>query len=189
MNALLSLVVAAVLMTTYAPNDDAKAATVSEPTAAADAAASRGDYFTAQTLYRELAKKGNIRAQYRLGFLLSADNPAEARIFYRLAAEQEHSESQFRLGIMLLEGRGGPVDKTEATKWLERAAAQGNLEAKYRLGQIARPVTPTVTNRGAYGSDPERCKYLERVYFACRDRNGASQCKVEDDARWACASR
>lgn len=40
-----------------------------------------------------------------------------------------------------------------------------------------------------YGSDPERCKYLEGVYFDCAHRNGASQCKVEDDARWACASQ
>ena len=33
---------------------------------------------------------------------------------------------------------------------------------------------------------PERCKYLEQHYFDCADRNGASQCKVEDDARLAC---
>jgi TPR repeat protein len=44
-------------------------------------------------------------------------------------------------------------------------------------------------SQNPYGSDPERCKYLERVYFDCAHRNGASQCKVEDDARWACASQ
>ena len=31
-----------------------------------------------------------------------------------------------------------------------------------------------------------RCKDLEQHYFDCADRNGASQCKVEDDARLAC---
>ncbi len=44
-------------------------------------------------------------------------------------------------------------------------------------------------SQNPYGSDPERCKYLEQVYFDCAHRNGASQCKVEDDARWACASQ
>ena len=33
---------------------------------------------------------------------------------------------------------------------------------------------------------PERCKGLERHYFDCADRSGASQCKVEDDARLVC---
>ena len=33
---------------------------------------------------------------------------------------------------------------------------------------------------------PERCKHLEQHYFDCADRHGASQCKVEDDARLAC---
>lgn len=160
----------------------------SESTSTADAAAGRGDYFTAQVLYRELAKKGNARAQYRLGFLLSSDNPAEARSWYSLAAEQGHTEAQFRLGVMLSEGRGGPVDAPEAKKWLERAAADGNLEAKYRLGVVSRPAAPAVS-RGPYGSDPERCKYLQQVYFRCRDRNGETQCKAEDDARWACAAR
>jgi TPR repeat protein len=44
-------------------------------------------------------------------------------------------------------------------------------------------------SQSPYGSDPERCKYRERVYFDCAHRNGASQCKVEDDARLACASQ
>jgi hypothetical protein len=30
--------------------------------------------------------------------------------------------------------------------------------------------------------DPDRCRYLSRVYQSCADRNGASQCRVEEKA-------
>ena len=59
--------------------------------------------------------------------------------FYE-AAEQGHATSQFNLGLMFLEGKGVPQDKTAATSWLEKASAQGHVEAQDALPKRRRGV-------------------------------------------------
>jgi hypothetical protein len=50
----------------------------------------------------------------------------------RFAAERGHSEAQANLGILLAQGsKGVTKDMTEALKWFEKAAKQGNPTAQY----------------------------------------------------------
>ena len=66
--------------------------------------------------------------------------------------------------------------------WIYTAAATEIQNPYFHPPQTSAP-TPDGTPPDVH---PERCKYLEQHYFDCADRNGASQCKVEDDARLAC---
>ena len=134
---------------------------------------------------REAAERGDAEAQFRLGDIyyegkeVSQDH-SEALKWFRKAAEQGHAgalshelyqkailpeaaeqgdaEAQFRLGSIYYQGRGVPLDHSEALKWLRKAAEQGHagalshelyqkvvlreaaergdIEAQFRLGSI-----------------------------------------------------
>src|SRR5208337_1591035 len=59
---------------------------------------------------------------------------SSARRHYTFAAEAQLATPQMRLGLMLLEGRGGPVDALNGESWLRRAALAGESEAAAPLG-------------------------------------------------------
>jgi TPR repeat protein len=46
------------------------------------------------------------------------------------------ARAQFRIGVMYVEGRGVPVDYSEAAGWLLQAADQGNTDAQLDFGQF-----------------------------------------------------
>ena len=46
--------------------------------------------------------------------------------------------AQFKLGEMYKEEKGVPKDMTEATKWIRKAAEQGNADAKEWLEKNAK---------------------------------------------------
>lgn len=81
-----------------------------------------GDYQTAVQLWRPLAEKGVVNAQFNLGQMYRygdgvAQNYAEALKWYRKAAEQGDKESQFSLGAMYLSGEGVEKNEAEAQRW------------------------------------------------------------------------
>lgn len=104
---------------------------ISVPNALADAAQDfgraatahrQGDYQTAAKLWRPLAEKGLVNAQFNLGQMYRygdgvAQDYAEALKWYRKAAEQGDKESQFNLGSMYLNGEGVAKDEKEAHRW------------------------------------------------------------------------
>ena len=45
------------------------------------------------------------------------------------------NNAQFNLGVMYETGQGVPEDKAEATKWIRKAAEQGDEDAKAWLGK------------------------------------------------------
>lgn len=49
-------------------------------------------------------------------------------------ANQSNSQAQFRLGMMYYHGQGVPEDEKLAVFWLKKAAAQGNTNAMFELG-------------------------------------------------------
>ena len=124
------------------PSDNSPSVSDNDLTRSADEAAKSGEYATALRLYRQLAEKGNARAQYILGRMYDESVPPdikEAVKWYQLAAAQGYAEAQYKLGTMYEDGKGVPQDKTEAVKWYQLAAAQGYAKAQYRLA----PPTPT----------------------------------------------
>lgn len=75
----------------------------------------------------EQAEKGNVTAQYRLGFRYENGygapvDLAKALKWYRAAAEQGNPQAQGKLGRMYADGRGAPQNYAEAYVWLSVAA-------------------------------------------------------------------
>lgn len=82
----------------------------------------QGDYQTAARLWRPLAEKGSVNAQFNLGQMYRygdgvAQDYAEALKWYRMAAKQGDKGSQFNLGSMYLSGEGVAKDEKEAHRW------------------------------------------------------------------------
>lgn len=93
------------------------------------AAYNRGDYATAERLWRPLADEGNARAQNNLGVMYEngkgvPQDIGEALKWYRLAAEQGYAGAQNNLGMIYVLGRPGvPQDSVRAHMWLSLAAS------------------------------------------------------------------
>ena len=81
-----------------------------------------GDYQAAAKLWRPLAERGLVNAQFNLGQMYRygdgvAQDHGEALKWYRKAAEQGDKEAQFNLGSMYLAGEGVTKDEKEAHRW------------------------------------------------------------------------
>jgi TPR repeat protein len=106
-----------------------------------EAAFSRGDYATAQRLWRVLAEQGDAKAQLRLGSMYESgkgvvQNYVEAARWLRLAAEQGNADAQSNLGAMYEKGRGVTQDYKEAVRLYRLAAPQGSKEAQQNLAAM-----------------------------------------------------
>src|SRR5229473_3381036 len=102
-------------------------------------AAERRDYATAIRLWRPLADKGEVDAQYNLGVMYDKGQGvtrdyAVAVSWFRKAADQGFATAQLSLGIIYENGLGVPQDFTTAVSWYRRAAGQGNTAAQLNLG-------------------------------------------------------
>jgi uncharacterized protein len=84
-------------------------------------------------------------ALFALGILCSAAESLVAGPFedglnaleagkYGAAMRLLRAKAQYRIGVIYEEGRGVPVNYTEALGWLLQAADQGNAEAQNRIG-------------------------------------------------------
>ncbi|WP_434833483.1 trypsin-like serine protease [Bradyrhizobium oligotrophicum] len=106
------------------------------------AAAGNGDHAAALRRLTPLAKKGDARAQFDLGFMSEfgwgqTRNQAEALGWYRKAADQGLAVAQHYLGIAYVNGAGVASDAGEAARWFARAAAQGFAQSQYMMGLIS----------------------------------------------------
>ena len=78
------------------------------------------------------AKQGHLEAQYVLGMchlhgVQQDKSTKSAASWLSKAANSGHIAAQFQIGLLWLEGKGvTQQDETEATKWLQRAAAAGH---------------------------------------------------------------
>jgi TPR repeat protein len=65
---------------------------------------------------------------------------ATAQWWFRAAAELGHGHAQLMLGRYLAGGAAGKPDPVEARIWLERAVAQGILDAESDLAELTSPL-------------------------------------------------
>jgi uncharacterized protein len=98
-----------------------------------------GDYGRAAALLEPLARRGEARAQFRLGYLYEAglgvpQDYGQALQWYRRAADQGDPNGQYNLGHLYANGLGVEVDFAEAVKWFEKAARQGDPDAQAAMG-------------------------------------------------------
>lgn len=105
-----------------------------------------GNYITAKKILMPLAKEGNARAQYAIGFMhqnghgLQLDTD-EADKWFRKAepglrkkAENGSRAAQNILSVMYRRGYGVEKDEEAAAEWNKRAARQGHMIAQYNMG-------------------------------------------------------
>ena len=72
-----------------------------------------------------------------LGAVYATREPPDlkrARYWYRLAALKGHGRALFEYGLMLTNGEGGPKRLAQGRRYLERAAALGQVDALKVLG-------------------------------------------------------
>ena len=102
-----------------------------------------GDYITALRIIEPLAVKGDLKAQYILGYMhenghVATQDFALAAKWYRMAAEQGDAISEISLGLLYEHGKGVAKDFVEAAKLYRSAADRGSARAHYRLGVMYR---------------------------------------------------
>ena len=100
-----------------------------------------GDYTTAVSILKPLAKKGNADAQNTLGYLYAQGwgverNYEEALRWYQKAVSQGHAKAQTNLGDLYADGNGVEQDNAKAASLYLLAAKQGNANAQVRLGAL-----------------------------------------------------
>jgi TPR repeat protein len=105
------------------------------------AAYKRRDYAEAARRFRNAARQGYLRAQFRLGAMYAKGRGvpldyAEALKWYRKAAEGGYVYAQANLGYMYARGRGVPRSAAEAARWYRKAARQGYAWAQRNLGHM-----------------------------------------------------
>jgi TPR repeat protein len=125
----------------------------------------KGDYKEASRIFKPLAERGDVGAQFTLGEMHSRGqgvpkDEADATKWYRMAADQGHAEAQNKLGISYTFGKGVPKDFVLAYMWYD-IAASNYTDAKEREG--------AARNRDAIGSlmkpaEVERAQTLAREW-------------------------
>ncbi|MEJ2362689.1 MAG: tetratricopeptide repeat protein [Gammaproteobacteria bacterium] len=106
------------------------------------AAANRGDYATALKIWRPLAWRGDVKAQFNLGVMYHQGlgvrkNDRETAKWWHRAAERGYARAQTNLGNMYQYGLGVPKNYKAAAKWYRHAASKGDAQAQYNLGFMA----------------------------------------------------
>jgi TPR repeat protein len=104
-------------------------------------AQSEADWSMALNIFRPLAEKGHVGAQYHLGQMYERGDGvprdvSEALRLWRMGAGQGDVTSMETLGDRYREGEGFPRDFAAARNWYRRAAEQGSLKAQYWLGRM-----------------------------------------------------
>jgi TPR repeat protein len=91
-----------------------------------------------------------------------------AREWYRRAALKGHDRGLFEYGLMLIQGEGGPKRPAQGRRYLERAAALGQVDAL--------EVLPYALSKGGYSYRPSRthAKQVERALRRARSRRPAN---------------
>ena len=130
---------------------------------------------------RQAAKRGDVEAQYRLGWMhlggrgVKKNNKAAAR-WLRLAAEGGHPAAQADLGFLHAQGRGvGAKDQKTARQWFGKSLAGGLAAAAERGDVFAQ------TSLGRMYASGAGCG-KRRDDAAARQKQGARQQCVEKDA-------
>jgi hypothetical protein len=112
------------------------------PPSQADVEKKFAEYYLNET--KAKAEKGEIEAQYNLGYLYlsgkgiplnfsSRQRVAEAVKWFRKAAEQGNAPAQCYLGLYYAHI---DIDEAEAVKWFRKAAEQGEPIAQGNLGEL-----------------------------------------------------
>ncbi|WP_144391535.1 TonB family protein [Pleionea sediminis] len=89
---------------------------------------------------KEKAEQGDYHNEWRYGLFLEKfpllEGYGTQNEWYLKAALKGHPIAQYSLGENLMRGKGCVTDKQKGLEWLARAASNGQLDAKQKLGLI-----------------------------------------------------
>ena len=114
---------------------------IADPLADAKKAYESGNYTKSVNILKPLAKSGNAKAQFNLGWMYLngqgvTEDPKEAMKWFQLAAKQGNASAQLNLGVMYDFGNGVAQDYKEAMKWYQLSAKQGDALAQFNIGAM-----------------------------------------------------
>ena len=93
--------------------------------------------------YQRAAQKGHVQAMYMLGYYYERGEGVEARptdamLWYNRAAGKGHVRAMTKMGSALVSGNTAlGKDVAQGRRWLERAAAAGDVQARMNLSMLA----------------------------------------------------
>ena len=98
-------------------------------------------YKKAILVFKPLASKGNVLAQYQFGEMLrkgqgTHKNYRFAMAYFKKAAKQGHADSSYMVGEMYEKGSGVEVDIKKAIFWWRKAAFKGSADAQINLSKM-----------------------------------------------------
>lgn len=110
------------------------------------AAYRQGDYATALSNWRPLARRGHAAAQSSLGFMFNYGHGVprdygEALKWYRRAAGQGYPAAQYHLGFLYTKGLGVAQDYVRAHMWFSLGAEGGLAYSEKNRDILARRMT------------------------------------------------
>ena len=111
------------------------------------AAANRGLFAQAYSLWKPLSDKGDVRATYDLGKMYARGDGVQkdfvtARSYFELAAAKDFGPALLALGKMYYYGDGTTRDYTKAYDYFSRAASRGVGDADGFLQKLPPPPPP-----------------------------------------------
>jgi uncharacterized protein len=96
----------------------------------------------AQSYYIRAADAGSLAASHRLGWLfLEQGDEHKARAIFFNGAKQGSLSCMYEVGVMLIDGKGGEVDRKDGMDWLNRAANRGHFWSRRKLLGIEKKQT------------------------------------------------
>ena len=136
-----------------------------------------GDFATALSEWKPLAKRGNASALFNLGSMYYSGkgvrkNYTEAVKLYRLAAEKGDTNAQYSLGLLYTKGNGVLKNTTEALKWFLLSAKRGNAKGQRYLGAMY-----------AKGSGVLQDNIIAHMWYNIASANGHETAGVEREER------
>ena len=107
----------------------------------AKAAAQKGDFATAKSIYEKLSAENNAKAQYNLAVMHASGDGApanwdEALKYYKLSAENGYADAQYKMALVSFKGEGMPIDYDASVRYYEMAAKLGHIRSQLNLGSL-----------------------------------------------------
>lgn len=99
--------------------------------------------YAAADYYQRAAYSGHAESQYKVGLCYYSgiwkktnNNYCTAADYFRKAAEQGFAAAQYYYGFCFAKGKGVPKNVNTAKWWYQKAAEQGNEEARAALKKM-----------------------------------------------------
>ena len=141
----------------------------------------KGNYLAAAEIFMPLARAGNARAQYAIGYMhrsgqgLPLDEDESNKWFRKAVpgltemAENGSMATQLMLSVMYRGGYGVEKDDEVATEWNLKAAKQGHKLAQYNMGWAY------AHGRGVSWDEKKAIKWFEKAAKQARQPQGGQQ--------------